>query len=200
MKKIALFLLFILVYCSIYSQEKQYDSGVSNLEAFSNRKGTFILQESKYLGYFSDVTGRLDFTCEVLTDLKTNEKEGGITLTIYSDNPTLKAFTGGVLVRTKYYIDYEEIEALSSFFTYFKDNLYKTEPAVFTSVKFISTESTEYAFTFNPATSKKTWLFKVSPYPYTNEFTYFLKKETVDNLLNLLNQSKEIIIEKTNQK
>lgn len=200
MKKIALVLLFVLAYCSIYCQENQYNSGVSNLEAFSNRKGTFILQESKDLGYFSDVMGRLDFTCEVLTDLKTNEKKGGITLTIYSDNPTLKVFTGGVLVRTKFYIDYEEIETLSSFFTYFKDNLYKTEPTVFTSVKFISTESTEYSFTFSPASSKKNWLFKVSPFPYTNEFTYFLKKETVDNLLNLLNQSKEIIIEKTNQK
>lgn len=198
MKKIVLFVVASLFCCSLYCQGEQNKEKISNLEAFSNRKGTFILQESKFLGYFSDITGRLDFTCEILTDLKTNEKEGGITLTLYSDNPTLKAFTGGVLVRTKFYIDYEEIETLTSFFTYFKENLFQTEPAEFTTVKFISTENTQYAFTFNPQ-AKKNWLFKVSPYPYGNDFTYFLKKETVDNLINLLNQSKDIIIEKTKQ-
>ncbi len=198
MKKVALFVLFVLACCSVYCQEKQYDSRISDLEAFSNRKGTFILQESQNFKYFSEITDRLDFTCEVLTDLKTNEKKGGVTLTIYFDNPTLTVCADEILERNKFYIDFEEIETLSSFFTYFKDNLYTTEPTVFTKMKFISTESTEYSIAYDPAQVK--WWFKVSPYPYVNEFTYSLKKGTVDNLLTLLNQSKEIIIEKTKQK
>lgn len=195
-KKSLLFVLFFAITTLSYGQKETGAVLLSNLEAFSNRQGTFLFEESNSLGYFSDVSGRLDFNWTVYTDFKANEKYGGLKLTIYSDNPIIKnMIEGGVTVRTTFYIDFEEIETLYSFVTYFEENLHKQTPTDNTSFQFISKEGTEYSFYNNPGLKK--WIFKVSPYPYTNEFTYILKKETIDNLLGVLKQAKDIIVNRT---
>lgn len=73
-KKSLLFVLFFAITTLSYGQKETGAVLLSNLEAFSNRQGTFLFEESNSLGYISDVSGRLDFNWTVYTDFKANEK------------------------------------------------------------------------------------------------------------------------------
>lgn len=187
MKKLLLIISATMIVGTAFPQS---DTAKTEFERFMNRKGVALVKEVFDINFFQCLIGSLYFEYTIFTDLNTNEKIGGVIVKSTKSN-------GSTTKSSEAFLDYSDILILEDWIRWFKDNYASTSPENFTEVMFTTNGDCKFKFYYNPKISNK-WMMCVSTdRVWDSDFSYFLKKETLDNILFAFDKAKGIIHEKT---
>nr|DAE34984.1 MAG TPA: hypothetical protein [Caudoviricetes sp.] len=186
MKKLLLiFTVAVLIHPFAQGQTAKSDEQKSNSKAieFLQSNGTFIIKE------FYDLPKVKTLECQVLilTDIVNKKKMGCLRLeTVHFSSYSKSADT---YVGT---LDFDELDACIQSLTYIKDNLLPSMPTVYTEAEYKTLDNVKLGAFYG---SDK-WETFVYTKGYTSRSAVFFDSASIELLISVMNQAKQIISEK----
>ena len=185
MKKILIALIAVLscVGASFAQEVKEPESKSKAIE-FLSKDGSFLLKE------FYDLPKVGGVECQVLImkNIVTGDKMGCLRLETKYYSSTLNSSDSYIGT-----LDTDELDACIQCLTYIKDTLMPTMPDVYTEAQYTTSDGVKFGAYFN----KGKWTTFVYTKGYTRRSAEFLKGENIPTFIDVMQQAKTLIAEKT---
>lgn len=188
-KNLLLLVLLMSINTLLFAQAKEADKlqdTKSKTLEFMAKDGSFIKKEFFDMGKVKGVK------CDILiiTNIVNQQKMGCLRLetsysSSYSSSPDTYIGT----------LDYDEIDACVKSLHYIKDNFLPSTPNVYTEAEFKTRDNVKFGAFYNE--SKKKWSAFVYTKGYTSRSAEFFDSSNIDSLIEIMNQAKGMIQEKT---
>lgn len=185
MNKVILFLLLsIFVSAASFAQAQKDDVPESKSKAveFMTADGSFLVKE------FYDLQKIKGVECQVLimNNIVSGKKMGCLRLeTQYRSQYSSDSYIGT--------LDSDELDACIQSLEYIKNTLLPSAPTVYTEAEYKTNDGVKFGAYY----SKNKWTAFVYTKGYTNRSAVFLDVENIDSFINVMNQAKGLIVEKT---
>jgi len=192
-KGFTLVLLLVISFCSFCQvSPNSAPDKKSNVEMFLNREGVALLENRHSIGTISGTGAKLHITGIVVTDLKNSTKIGGVVIVINDDYGETKYASN--------FIDFDEIETIIQFLTYFKENHLATKPDDLSILRLRTRGGCYIGFQYSPTDSPtyQSWTITVDAIEKDkNNFTSRLNDSTkLDELIKLFKDTQTFISDK----
>lgn len=181
---IALSLSTINVFAQNTPTEEEHKKSESKTLEFMESSGFFIQKEYFYL---SSING-VEYEVLVITNLMNGNKMGCLTVTTTNSS----SYSTDEYVGT---LDYDEIDACIQCLTKLQDEILPSIPTVYTELEYKTRDGVKIGAYYD--TNKAKWYGYVYTKDYTSRSLGFFKDSNIPTIINVMNQAKAMIMEKT---